>query len=276
MGTTDWMASFGTNADDSQWIVYDQNTFDYLGTHGGMPAPEVVNVTLRFNSSTNLDTLGTDGFVEVRGALNEWTTGPVLPGGKIIDWNTDSDLDMVNVGGDYWQVTFQMMSDDTLRYKFWTGHNSETGTYPEGGWEGKFDNTIADTRILITSQNDTIVPVEYYNPELGLDPQPQYKMPFESKPDSVAVYFRVNMGGEMESERFDPTMHGPIGLRGDGGASGGPGKKIAFMMVHSGPGSLIFPKIRLRKERSNHSNFMLKTLLISVGKMAVIINFHWQ
>ncbi len=32
-GNTDWNASAGTNADDSEWIVYDQNTFDYLGSH---------------------------------------------------------------------------------------------------------------------------------------------------------------------------------------------------------------------------------------------------
>lgn len=181
----------------------------------------VVKVTLQFNSCTVLDTLSENGFVEVRGALNNWTTGPVLPGGKIIDWNTSSDLDMVNVGGDYWTVTFEMEPDDTLRYKFWTGHTSEIGTHPNGGWEGPFDNTIADTRILITSASDTVVPVQYYNPDLGLGPQPQYKMPFTPKPDTLAIYFRVNMGGEMEADRFDPNVNGPIGLRGDPGASAG-------------------------------------------------------
>ncbi|HNS30861.1 MAG TPA: Ig-like domain-containing protein, partial [Tenuifilaceae bacterium] len=32
-GNTDWAASAGTNADDSEWIVYPINTFDYLGWH---------------------------------------------------------------------------------------------------------------------------------------------------------------------------------------------------------------------------------------------------
>ena len=32
-GDLDWTASAGTNADDSEWIVYDQNTFEYLGSH---------------------------------------------------------------------------------------------------------------------------------------------------------------------------------------------------------------------------------------------------
>ena len=29
----DWTASAGTNADDSEWVVLDQNTWDYLGSH---------------------------------------------------------------------------------------------------------------------------------------------------------------------------------------------------------------------------------------------------
>jgi len=32
-GTSDWALSAGTNADDSQWVVFDQNTWDYLGSH---------------------------------------------------------------------------------------------------------------------------------------------------------------------------------------------------------------------------------------------------
>jgi len=33
-GTTDWAASAGTTAGDSQWIVYPVDTFEYLGYHG--------------------------------------------------------------------------------------------------------------------------------------------------------------------------------------------------------------------------------------------------
>ena len=36
-GTDDWAASAGTNADNSQWIVYPQDTFDHLGLHGEQP-----------------------------------------------------------------------------------------------------------------------------------------------------------------------------------------------------------------------------------------------
>ena len=32
-GNTDWASSAGTSSDDSEWIVLDQNTWDYLGSH---------------------------------------------------------------------------------------------------------------------------------------------------------------------------------------------------------------------------------------------------
>ncbi len=45
-GNTDWSSSAGTNASDSEWIVYDVNTFDYLGTHNqNADAPVIVNLS---------------------------------------------------------------------------------------------------------------------------------------------------------------------------------------------------------------------------------------
>jgi predicted extracellular nuclease len=32
-GNTDWASSAGTNSDDSEWVVLDQNTWDYIGSH---------------------------------------------------------------------------------------------------------------------------------------------------------------------------------------------------------------------------------------------------
>jgi len=49
-GNADWAASAGTNADDSEWIVYDQNTFTYLGIHPGV-APEIARVQVIHNSA---------------------------------------------------------------------------------------------------------------------------------------------------------------------------------------------------------------------------------
>ena len=32
-GNADWVASAGTNVDDSEWVVFEPNTWDYLGSH---------------------------------------------------------------------------------------------------------------------------------------------------------------------------------------------------------------------------------------------------
>jgi len=48
-GNTDWTMSAGTNSDDSEWVVLDQNTWDYIGSHphdfssGGCTDPDACN-----------------------------------------------------------------------------------------------------------------------------------------------------------------------------------------------------------------------------------------
>ncbi|MEA3476435.1 MAG: lamin tail domain-containing protein, partial [Candidatus Cloacimonadota bacterium] len=59
-GNTDWTSSAGTNQDDSEWIVYPQDTFEYLGSHGGgdtgnveypaQPVPANEPATITFTS----------------------------------------------------------------------------------------------------------------------------------------------------------------------------------------------------------------------------------
>lgn len=184
---------------------------------------QTVNVTFRVNTATNLDTLQESGFLEIRGSLNN-ATGAVLPGGKTIDWNATSDLELANVGGDYWQLTFEMEADDTLRYKFWSGHDSESGTTPDAGWEGPFNpsNGIeTDTRTFISGSSDSTLDLQYYHPNLGVNVD-QYWRPFEAKQDTVAIYFRVNMGGVTEAQQFDPDPNGPVVVRG-GAPIGNPG-----------------------------------------------------
>ncbi len=40
----DWAMSAGTDADDAEWIVYDQDTFDYLGSHPHSMGPTLLSV----------------------------------------------------------------------------------------------------------------------------------------------------------------------------------------------------------------------------------------
>ena len=55
----DWISSAGTSTDDSEWIVYEQNTWDYLGSHSIDNSGEVYGCTdstaCNFNSNATID-----------------------------------------------------------------------------------------------------------------------------------------------------------------------------------------------------------------------------
>ena len=176
---------------------------------------QTVNVTVRFNSSTNPDTLTDHHFVQMRGTLNGEEGN--LPDGNAINWGSSSGLVLQNVGGDYWEITFQMNYNDTLSYKFWTGFDSEAGTFCVwDGWEGDlnpYDGSEGSTRLLIAGDVDTTLPTQFYNGDA--EAKEQYWCPYETKPDSLAIYFRVNMGGVTELGEFDPATSDPIGVRGN-------------------------------------------------------------
>jgi hypothetical protein len=57
-GTTDWNASAGTNADDSQWIVYPVDTFTYIGYHQlageDVNPPTLTNAVAQSSTSVRL------------------------------------------------------------------------------------------------------------------------------------------------------------------------------------------------------------------------------
>lgn len=188
---------------------------------------QTVQVTFRVNTSTNLDTLDIDGVVQLRGAIlkgdgTSTEEGDILPGGNNISWSANSDLILDNVGGDYWQGTFEFNANDTINFKIWTGFDLDNGTSPGGGWEGPFNPSEGlnrDTRVVIIGDADTTLPLMYYHPDLGQKVDTFFR-PFETKPDSIAIHFRVNMAGVIQDESFDPII-GSVGIRGDDQTSGG-------------------------------------------------------
>ena len=48
----DWSASAGTSEDNSEWIVYDQDTWDYLGSHGTTSNEPSISIVSPENGST--------------------------------------------------------------------------------------------------------------------------------------------------------------------------------------------------------------------------------
>ena len=51
-GNTDWTSSAGTNEDNSEWIVHDVDTFEYLGYHCPEPLNKPESVHISANAST--------------------------------------------------------------------------------------------------------------------------------------------------------------------------------------------------------------------------------
>jgi len=163
-------------------------------------AQTTINVTMLLNTATNPDTLMEHHYVDVRGQC----TGANTPG---ITWDNGTGIVMENIGGDYWKATFQMTAGDTLRYKFWTGFDKNTNTLYNWGWEGSITPANpelgGDTRSFIAGSNDTTLALQFYHGADGT--RDQFWRPYETKADTFAVYFRVNMAGLMETGEFDPA-----------------------------------------------------------------------
>ncbi|MEJ5350022.1 MAG: T9SS type A sorting domain-containing protein [Melioribacteraceae bacterium] len=155
---------------------------------------QTVTVKMRINTSTVLDTLRPNHIVLVCGE-SQLGTDPA------ITWDKNTGIKAVNVGGDYWEATFKAKPGDVIKYKFVTYFNLDNPTFHWSGWEGPIDAgfSTGDNRGLIVGNKDTTLQIQYVN---GWENKvPQYWKPFAVKQDSIAIYFRVNMGGA----NFDPS-----------------------------------------------------------------------
>jgi len=169
---------------------------------------EIFNVSFIVNTSTVVDTLNEDDVVQIRGAVDEFDrsggfTGSYL--GQEVNWGSTSSLVAQNIGGDYWQIDARMHQGDTLIHKFWTGFelNAEDDDIPtaNGGWESGANNIFG---LPDDASSDTTTDVIYYNRQ----------SPFSGeKSDTVAVFFRVNVGAQIQTDQFNPETD-TVGIRG--------------------------------------------------------------
>ncbi|MDG2266782.1 MAG: lamin tail domain-containing protein, partial [Candidatus Marinimicrobia bacterium] len=69
-GNTDWASSAGTSSDDSEWIVLDQDTWDYLGSHQELSIPGCTDsLALNYDEQATADDGSCIGAVE--GCMDE-------------------------------------------------------------------------------------------------------------------------------------------------------------------------------------------------------------
>ena len=180
-----------------------------------------IKVKIRLNTSTNSDTLKTNGVALVVGQINGNGTN-FLPSGERITWDNNSQLALKNVDGDNWEYEFEMYPEDQIEFKFWTGNSKAKPTSPRFGWEGPitpFDSSNKNARLFNAGFEDTTLQIQYYN-STG-DYVPQYFSPIQNKEDSIAVMFRVNLSDLTKKGLFDSTTGGPIIVRGDSISSAG-------------------------------------------------------
>jgi hypothetical protein len=136
-----------------------------------------VNVKMRINTSTCLDTLTTNHIIYLCGETTN-TNGTV----PAITWDpTTTGIIAVNVGGDYWEAEFQADAGDEIRYKFVAYFDGATSTFHWDGWEGPIDAGFdsGDNRALTVGANDTTLAIQYFNG--WEDKVGQFEKPFESK-----------------------------------------------------------------------------------------------
>ena len=169
-GNTDWIASAGTNADDSEWIVLEQNDWSDLGSH--TTPCEDVEVILGCTDETalNYDPVATedDGSCEYISVETYSLTVSVdmsVEGFTAGDGSTWDDLDgssmAVRLNGGTW-VAMTDMGDNVWSYTFTVEPGEYTYNFNDGFYEsGPFGDCAGgnygnDRLVSVASDNVTV------------------------------------------------------------------------------------------------------------------------
>lgn len=180
-------------------------------------------VTLTLNAASTADTTLTDSFFQVRGSA-DGVAPATLPDGNIIDFSGASTLTAENIGGDYYQVQFQIADTTDLTFKYYSGALQDNPNIGEG-WE-------ADPNpVLEAGSNDTTLTVHFFESQRDYrgasgDRGPYDWRPWEVKEDTVAIWFRVYANtSDGITGGYVPGAEAPaqqIGVRGDDLSASGP------------------------------------------------------
>jgi hypothetical protein len=165
---------------------------------------DAVSVRFMVNTATIPDTVRAGDIVQIRGSVKRAgdTEFRELDNyfGKSITWD-DRSVKLNSIGGDYWSTSLSMAPGDELRYKLYTAKSvdGEMRDHTGGGWESVDDQFYT---VAADAQGTIDVPLIYFNREA----------PFESRDGQVALFFRVNVGYQVEAELINENSK--IGVRG--------------------------------------------------------------
>lgn len=196
-------ASGGPLFDVANKRIYLLATNNHIASYSisSLVPPNPVNVKFTVNTSTIRDTVRTTDLVQIRGVVNNNEQSNYF--GQVFNWGSGS-VALDNVGGDYWSKILKLAPGDVLKYKIYTAKPAPEGSgtvdHVTGGWEGgddKFYTVPAD------ASGDITLPVIFFNRTNPLE---------HSKPDTIAVRFRVNVGAAFATN--DVTDNSKVGVRG--------------------------------------------------------------
>jgi len=203
----------GNLTDDRYFVIPGQDTTLHWVYYGNT-APITdgpSRITLLLNTATIPDTIGTDALFEVRGEING-TAPYTLPDGNIIDWNENSTLELKNIDGDYYEISFLVPDSAELRFKFWSRDAERLGL--NDGWDiGDSNGDAYDNTILNVFTNMTL-PLHFFN--CNGEAKPYEWRPWLPKDDTIAVWFRAYMNtDEGIQDGYNPAAENQvIGVRG--------------------------------------------------------------
>lgn len=173
--TTDWVVSAGTDSISSEWLVFPQNTFKYMGYY-----ESTRGVTFRANMSVQIQKgtfkVGIDT-VEVRGSFQK-------AAGDNVDW-AGFNFTMTKGATD-------SIYSATATFPFLTIGNSYEYkiVINDGGWES------SSNRPFTVPAKDTVLPVVFYNNETEYKPEVKNIVLFQA---DMSSYLGTGPG------QFDPS-----------------------------------------------------------------------
>ncbi len=116
-GNTDWASSAGTNADNSEWIVYPVNTFDFIGYHGASQAAEILTFTLpQQTGPANINSANATVQIQVGNGTNVTALVPTItvsPGAQLSPTSGVA-TDFTN------PKVYRVTAENGTTYKDWT------------------------------------------------------------------------------------------------------------------------------------------------------------
>ena len=156
----DWSASAGTSEDNSEWIVYDQDTWDYLGSHGATSNEPSISIVSPENGSTIFTSQ-----VTVEFAVGNFSVGSAGDG---VDGHVHYQLDGGNAVMHYSTdpISLTDLGEGNHEFLIWLVDNSHGALDPYAGDEISFSvsetgaiTSIYDIQFVSDPETDDASPL---------------------------------------------------------------------------------------------------------------------